>query len=145
MKPKLQIFFPIIFIIFLLWHYYLHYINYTYYIDYVHYTKLLCDAVRCRVEDGDATAEDWTDSNGKTLAADRFWNSGIETMIAGDEEGPCLGIQLNIWERAKVIFSCYALLKLCALYLLDTLSSLFSIARQVRRHIVHTYRHIFAH
>jgi len=72
-------------------------------------SQLLCDAVRCRVEDGDATAEDWTDSNGKTLAADRFWNSGIETMIAGDEEGPCLGIQLNIWERAKVIFSCYAL------------------------------------
>ena len=101
-------------------------------------SQLLCDAVRCRVEDGDATAEDWTDSNGKTLAADRFWNSGIETMIAGDEEGQCLGIQLNIWERAKVIFSCYALFKLCALYLLYTLSSLFSIARQVRRHIVHT-------
>jgi hypothetical protein len=94
--------------------------------------------VRCRVEDGDATAEDWTDSNGKALAADRFWNSGIETMIAGDEEGPCLGIQLNIWERAKVISSCYALLKLCALYSLYNSSSLFSIARQVRRHIVHT-------
>jgi hypothetical protein len=59
-------------------------------------SQLLCDAVRCRVEDGDATAEDWTDSKGKALAADRFWNDGIEPMIAGDKEGPCLGIQLNI-------------------------------------------------
>jgi hypothetical protein len=98
----------------------------------------LCDAARCRVEDGDATAEDWTDSKGKALAADRFWNDGIESMIAGDEEGPCMGIQVNIWERTKLIFSCYALLKLCVLSSLSSLSSLFSIARQVRRHIMHT-------
>ena len=48
--------------------------------------------MRCRVEDGDATAEDWTDSNGDSLPADRFWN----------DAGPCMGIELNIWERAKV-------------------------------------------
>jgi hypothetical protein len=67
-------------------------------------SQLLCDAVRCRVEDGDATSENWTDSKGNALAPDRFWNNGIETMIAGDDEGPCMGIQLNIWERTKVRF-----------------------------------------
>ena len=67
-------------------------------------SQLLCDAVRCRVEDGDASADNWKDSKGKALAADRFWSSGIESEIAGDDEGPCKGIELNIWERAKVIF-----------------------------------------
>ena len=43
------------------------------------------------------------------LAPDRFWSSGIESDIAGDDEGPCKGIELNIWERAKVMFS-FALL-----------------------------------
>ncbi len=27
-------------------------------------SQLLCDAMQCRLEDGDAAAEDWTDSNG---------------------------------------------------------------------------------
>ncbi len=27
-------------------------------------SQLLCDAMRCRVEDGDGAAEDWTDSKG---------------------------------------------------------------------------------
>ena len=65
-------------------------------------SQLLCDAMRCRVEDGDATAEDWTDSKGKSLPPDRFWNDGVETLIAADDEGPCMGIELNIWEWAKV-------------------------------------------
>jgi hypothetical protein len=26
----------------------------------------------------------------------------MQTMIASDDSGPCLGIELNIWERAKV-------------------------------------------
>ena len=68
-------------------------------------SQLLCDAVRCRVEDGCAPADDWTDSQGKALAPDRFWNIGIESVIAGDDEGPCMGIELNIWERTKVISS----------------------------------------
>ncbi len=55
----------------------------------------------CRVEDGDATAEDWTDSKGKSLRPDRFWNDGVESLIATEDEGPCMGIELNIWERAK--------------------------------------------
>ena len=58
---------------------------------------------RCRVEDGDASADNWKDSKGNALAADRFWSSGVESEIAGDDEGPCKGIELNIWERAKVI------------------------------------------
>ena len=68
-------------------------------------SQLLCEAVRCRVEDGDASAENWTDHRGEALAPDRFWSSGIESEIAADDEGPCKGIELNIWERAKVIFS----------------------------------------
>ena len=39
---------------------------------------------------------------GKPLPPDRFWNDGIESLIAADDEGPCMGIELNIWERAKV-------------------------------------------
>jgi len=65
-------------------------------------SQLLCDAVRCRVEDGDATAEDWTDSNGDSLPADRFWNDSSGVSIVADDAGPCMGIELNIWERAKV-------------------------------------------
>ena len=38
----------------------------------------------------------------KALAPDRFWNTRIESEIAGDDEGPCMGIELNIWERMKV-------------------------------------------
>jgi hypothetical protein len=63
---------------------------------------LLCDAMRCRVEDGDTTAENWEDSHGDSLPADRFWNIAPECNIAADDVGPCMGIELNIWERAKV-------------------------------------------
>ncbi len=48
-------------------------------------------------------ANNWTDSRGEALAPDRFWSSWIESEIAGNDEGPCKGIELNIWERAKVI------------------------------------------
>ena len=68
---------------------------------------LLCDAMRCRVEDGDASAEDWTDSKGMSLRPDRFWNPDDYTIISPDSEGPCMGIELNIWERAKVIIVNY--------------------------------------
>ncbi len=63
---------------------------------------MLCDAMRCRLEDGDVGAEDWKGSDGRALAPDRFWNSSMESMIAADNAGPCLGIERNIWERAKV-------------------------------------------
>ncbi len=49
-------------------------------------SQLLCDAMLCQVEDGEATTEAWTDSNGRALAPDRFWNTGIESKIAGDDE-----------------------------------------------------------
>ncbi len=63
-------------------------------------SQLLRDAMRCWVEDGDATAEDWTDSKGYALPPYRFWNNGLETLIASDGEGDCTEIELNIWERA---------------------------------------------
>ncbi len=50
------------------------------------------DAMRCRVEDGDATAENWEDSHGDSLPADRFWNIASECNIAADDVGPCMGI-----------------------------------------------------
>ncbi len=65
-------------------------------------SQLLCDAMQCRLKDGDAAAEDWPDSNGDSLRPDRIWKSGIEDHIAADDAGPCMGIELNIWERAKV-------------------------------------------
>lgn len=49
-----------------------------------------------------ASAENWKDSNGRDMAPGRFWNSGIETTISADDSGPCMGIELNIWEQAKV-------------------------------------------
>ncbi len=58
--------------------------------------------MRCLVEDGEASAEAWKDSTGRAMAPDRFWKTGIESDIAGDDEGPCMGIELNIWERMKV-------------------------------------------
>ncbi len=54
------------------------------------------------MEDGDASAENWKDSSGRALAPDHFWNTAMESMIASDYSGPCLGIELNVWEQAKV-------------------------------------------
>ncbi len=36
-------------------------------------SPLLCAASRCRIEDSDVPADDWKDSNGVSLAADRYW------------------------------------------------------------------------
>ena len=71
---------------------------------------LLCDAMRCRVEDGDPEAEAWTDNAGNALPPDRFWNTALETLIAADGEGDRKGIKVNICERAKVC---------CFLYFID--------------------------
>ena len=66
-------------------------------------SQLLCDAVRCRVEDGYRPEDDWKDSEGNSIPADRIWASGNdEIFFAGDTQGSCMGIKLNIWERAKV-------------------------------------------
>ncbi len=51
-------------------------------------SQLLCDTLRCRVEDGDATAEDWQGSYGDSLPADCFWNDASGAKIAVDDEGP---------------------------------------------------------
>jgi hypothetical protein len=55
-------------------------------------SQLLCDAMQCpecRLEDEDAAAEDWTDSNGDSLRPDRIWKSGLENpgLVAADEYG----------------------------------------------------------
>ena len=63
-------------------------------------SQLLCDAMRCRLEDGDDSGEPWTDFAGSELAPDRFWKSTMDEMISADNEGSCMGIELNIWERA---------------------------------------------
>ncbi len=63
------------------------------------------DAMRCRVEVGDATAKNWENSHDDSLPADRFWNIASECNIAADDVGPCMGIELNICERAKVTFA----------------------------------------
>ena len=46
---------------------------------------------------------------GRTAGAGRWlliafgnWNTGIENLIAFDDEGPCRGIDLKIWELTKV-------------------------------------------
>ena len=65
-------------------------------------SQLLCDAMRCRLEDGDDSGEPWTDFAGRELAPDRFWKSSMDEMISADDEGPCMGIEHIIWERAKV-------------------------------------------
>jgi hypothetical protein len=51
---------------------------------------------------GDDPAENWEDSHGDSLPADRFCNITSECNIAANDEGPCMGIELNLWERAKV-------------------------------------------
>ena len=72
-------------------------------------SQLLCDAMRCRLEDGDDSGEPWTDFAVRELAPDRFWKSSMDEMISADDEGPCMGIELNIWERAKV--GCFYIIK----------------------------------
>ena len=72
-------------------------------------SQLLCNAMWCRLEDGDDSGEPWTDFAGRELAPDRFWKSSMDKMISADDEGPCMGIELNIWERAKV--GCFYIIK----------------------------------
>ena len=47
------------------------------------------------------SAANWKYSNGIQSAPDGFWNSSMESMIAADHAGPCLGMELNIWDWAK--------------------------------------------
>ncbi len=67
-------------------------------------SQLLCDAMRCRVEDGDADAEDWTDSKGNALRLIAFGTMDWRLLLQPTEREVqgCTGIELNIWERVKV-------------------------------------------
>lgn len=62
-------------------------------------SQLLCEAVQARVEDGDIQ-DDWQDTEGRPLRADRWWNTA-GSQGDSDAHGPCMGIRVNIWERAK--------------------------------------------
>ena len=64
-------------------------------------SQLLCEAVQARVEDGD-THEEWLDNAGHQLRADRWWKADAGGSQAdSDAHGQCMGIRVNIWERAK--------------------------------------------
>ncbi len=64
-------------------------------------SQLLCDAMKCRMEDGDASAE-IGGLQGQSIGSCRFWNRAIESMIASNDAGPCLSIKLNLYKLAKV-------------------------------------------
>ena len=53
--------------------------------------QLLCDAMRCRLEDGDDSGEPWTDVAGCELAPDHFWKSSMDEMISADNLRPLYG------------------------------------------------------
>lgn len=66
-------------------------------------SQLLCEAVQARVEDGN-TDEEWLDKEGRQLRADRWYNAhhdGSQLSQDSSSHGPCMGIRVNIWERAK--------------------------------------------
>ena len=65
---------------------------------------MLCDAIQSRIDDGDAPDDRWTDKENSEIHANRFWSKiDDETRDSHDaDEGPCMGIRVNIWERAKV-------------------------------------------
>ena len=67
-------------------------------------SELLCSAVQSRINDGERPHEIWTDSKGRPIPPTRQWeDSESQTRPSHDDvsEGPCIGIRINIWERAK--------------------------------------------
>ena len=67
-------------------------------------SELLCSAVQSRIKDGERPDEIWTDSKGRPIPPTRQWEDGeSQTHTSHDDlsEGPCMGIWINIWERAK--------------------------------------------
>ena len=66
--------------------------------------ELLCDAVQSRINDEEASHDVWIDSNGMAIPANRFCPDSAGEEHHNHEhhdEGPCMGIQVNIWKRAK--------------------------------------------
>ena len=64
--------------------------------------ELLCDAVQCRINDGEAPDDVWKDSKGMPIPPNHLCpESSGEAHHHHDEDGPCMGIEVNIWERAK--------------------------------------------
>ena len=67
-------------------------------------SELLCSAVQSRINDGERPDEIWTDSKGRPIPPTRQWEdskSQTHPSHTDESEGPCMGIRINIWERAK--------------------------------------------
>ena len=64
-------------------------------------SELLCDAIQCRIQDGDAPQDEWFDSKGSAIPPNRFCIYADTEEQPDDHDGPCMGIKVNIWERAK--------------------------------------------
>ncbi len=65
------------------------------------------------------------EDSGRALAPDRFWNMAMDTMISTDDEGPCMGIEVNMWERAKVKLLCIyivLIMRMFSMFYVDTTS-----------------------
>ena len=66
-------------------------------------SELLCSAVQSRINDGERPDDIWSDSKGRHIPPNRQWeDSESQTHPSHDDESerPCMGIRINIWERA---------------------------------------------
>ncbi len=52
----------------------------------------------------------------------RFWNIASECNIAADDVGPCMGIELNLWDRAKVSFQVAIIRTIIIIVVIDIFS-----------------------
>jgi hypothetical protein len=60
--------------------------------------------VKCRIEYSDRLPDEWKSSKDKPVPADRFWTESEDAIFtAEDDEWPCMGIEVHIWERAKKV------------------------------------------
>ena len=64
-------------------------------------SELLCDAIQTRIQDGDAPQDEWFDSKGSAIPPNCFCIDADTEEQPHDLDGPCMGIQINIWEWAK--------------------------------------------
>ena len=66
--------------------------------------EMLCDCIESRIKDGDAPHDQWIDrdTQGTELPPNCLCPITLEDEISTcDDQGPCMGIQPNSWERAK--------------------------------------------
>ena len=64
--------------------------------------EMLCDCIESRIKDGEVPHDEWIDFQGNQLPPNCLCPITLQDKIAScDDQDPCMGIQLNIWERAK--------------------------------------------